>query len=78
MLNFRGCRIKTNPRLFGFYVYWSCVNRLSVLALYFPYLVLTLALILVLLERMLTRLVDKSINEEIELYFDMCIDVVFK
>ena len=54
--NFHGCLIKPNPRLFPFHVYWNCVNRLSPILLFFPYLVLTMALILVLLERLLTRL----------------------
>ena len=53
--NFLGCDIKPNPKLFGFYVYWACVNQKSTLALYFPYLVLTLAFVLVLLERIFTR-----------------------
>ena len=53
--NYFGCDIKPNPRLFGFYVYWACVNQKSTLALYFPYLVLTLAFVLVLLERIFTR-----------------------
>ena len=55
MTNSRGCLVKANPKLFEFFIYYKCVNRLSAIALYFPYLVLTLALILVLLERMLTR-----------------------
>ncbi|TRY73244.1 hypothetical protein TCAL_07398 [Tigriopus californicus] len=53
--NFNQCLIYQDPKLFGFHVYWHCVNRLSALALYFPYLVLTLALMLVVLERLLTR-----------------------
>ena len=53
--NYHGCLVKPNPRLFPFHVYWTCVNRLSPILLYFPYLVLTMALILVLLERLLTR-----------------------
>ncbi len=53
--NYDGCWIKANPKLFGFFVYWACVDRLSPIALYFPYLVLTLAFVLVLLERILTR-----------------------
>ena len=44
-----------NPRLFPFHVYWHIVNRLSVTVLYFPYLIFGLALLLVLLERLLTR-----------------------
>ena len=30
--NFLGCDIKPNPKLFGFYVYWACVNQKSTLA----------------------------------------------
>lgn len=54
-LNYNGCLVKPPPGLFGFHVYWACVNQLGAIALYFPYLVLTLALVLVLLERILTR-----------------------
>ena len=37
------------------HVYWKCVSDFDPIALYFPYLILTLALILILLERTFTR-----------------------
>lgn len=53
--NAEGCYVKKNPRLFPFHIYWHCVNQLSWLVLYFPYLIFGLALLMVLLERLLTR-----------------------
>ncbi|TRY62181.1 hypothetical protein TCAL_11511 [Tigriopus californicus] len=53
--NFNNCLLKMNPRAFPFHLYYACVNQLDALALYFPYLVLTLALFLVILERLCTR-----------------------
>jgi len=53
--NAEGCYVKKNPRLFPFHIYWDCVNQLSWLVLYFPYLIFGLALLMVLLERLLTR-----------------------
>lgn len=53
--NAKGCYVKKNPRLFPFHIYWHCVNQLSWLVLYFPYLIFGLALLMVLLERLLTR-----------------------
>lgn len=54
-INFNDCLLKLNPRAFPFHLYYGCVNQLDALALYFPYLVLTLALFLVILERLCTR-----------------------
>ena len=53
-----------NPRLFPFHVYWHTVNRLSVTVLYFPYLIFGLALLLVLLERLLTRFDSVLLNRQ--------------
>ena len=53
-----------NPRLFPFHVYWHTVNRLSVTVLYFPYLIFGLALLLVLLERLLTRFKPLLLNHQ--------------
>ena len=53
--NAKGCDIKPNPRIFGFYAYHHCVSKLSSIAVFFPYLVLSLAFVLVILERILTR-----------------------
>ena len=73
--NNQGCMIKPNPKIFGFFVYWHCVNQLSTIVLYFPYLVLTLALILVLLERILTRYMWTG--QRIEKFYDLLVkDVI--
>lgn len=72
--NYHGCLTKSNPRLFGFFVYWHCVNQLSPLALYFPYLVLTLALVLVLLERLLTRYLWTG--QRIEKFYELLVKEV--
>ena len=55
MQNSDGCYVKPNPSLFPFHVYWKCIGDFSPIVLYFPYLVLTLALLLILLERIFTR-----------------------
>ena len=53
--NSAGCYVKPNPRYFPFHLYWACVNKLGPMVLYFPHLIISLALIFVLLERLLTR-----------------------
>ena len=72
--NYYGCHVKTNPRLFPFHVYWNCVNNLSPIMLYFPYLVFTMALILVLLERILTRYLWTG--QRIEKFYDLLVKEV--
>ena len=74
--NYDGCSIRPNPRLFGFHVYWNCVNNLSPITLYFPYLVLTIALVLVLLERILTRYLWTG--KRIEKFYDLLVKNVLE
>ena len=66
-----------NPRLFPFHVYWHTVNKLSVTVLYFPYLIFGLALLLVLLERLLTRfnVYFLIVKDEVGLVFDKLSDI---
>ena len=68
--------MKPNPRLFPFHVYWKCVGEFSYIVLYFPYLVLTLALILVLLERILTRYLWTG--QRIEKFYNLLVKEVIE
>ena len=74
--NSYGCYVKPNPRLFPFHVYWKCVGEFSYIVLYFPYLVLTLALILVLLERILTRYLWTG--QRIEKFYNLLVKEVIE
>ena len=74
--NSYGCFVKPNPRLFGFHVYWKCVGEFSVIVLYFPYLVLTLALVLVLFERILTRYLWTG--QRIEKFYNLLVKEVIE
>ena len=74
--NAAGCDIKPNPRIFGFYAYHHCVSQLSSIAVFFPYLVLSLAFVLVILERILTRYMWTG--RRIEKFYDLLVKDVLK
>ena len=63
-----------NPRLFPFHVYWNTVNKLSVTVLYFPYLIFGIALLLVLLERLLTRFKPTPLNHREQDWVGLALD----
>ena len=75
--NYDGCYIRSNPRLFGHHVYWKCVNEnLNPITLYFPYLVLTIGLVLVSMERVWTRYLWTG--KRIEKFYDLLIKDVLE
>ena len=74
--NFDGCEVKKDPGIFGFFLYWQCINKLNAIVLYFPYLVLTLAFVLILLERIFTRYMWTG--QRIEKFYNLLVKEVIE